>query len=112
MRHRLITLGATVDTVPEPSELPNLVAAVARCWASIHLADPDLARELLRRLPKMEISTTPPEAPAIAMHAAAPDLLAALKAVLTVWHDATATRHDDAAAEAAARAAIAKAEAG
>jgi hypothetical protein len=42
--------------------------------------------------------------------AAAPELLAALKAVLTVWHDATATRHDDAAAEAAALAAIAKAE--
>jgi hypothetical protein len=56
---------------------------------------------------------TQAEALAIAtfMHAA-PDLLAALKAVLTVWHDATATRHDDAAAEAAARAAIAKAEAG
>jgi hypothetical protein len=41
---------------------------------------------------------------------AAPDLLTALKAVLTVWHDATATRIDDEAAETAARAAIAKAE--
>jgi hypothetical protein len=38
------------------------------------------------------------------------DLLAALKAVLTVWHDATATRIDDDVAETAARAAIAKAE--
>ena len=42
--------------------------------------------------------------------AAADDLFAALKAVLTVWHDATATRQDDEAAEKAAHAAIAKVE--
>ncbi len=64
MKHRLVRLGARVETVPTAAELPALVAAVARHWASIHLADPDLARELLRRLPRMQISTneTPPPA--------------------------------------------------
>ena len=38
-------------------------------------------------------------------------MLAALKAVLTVWHDATATRQDDETAEQLARAAIAQATA-
>jgi hypothetical protein len=63
VKHRLVTLGAIISKVPKAPELPNLIAVVAHCWASIHLADPDLARELLRRLPTMDIST-PPEAPA------------------------------------------------
>lgn len=58
MTDRIHALGATVTRVPEAHELPDLVARVARLWAEIHAADPELAAELARRLPAMEITRT------------------------------------------------------
>lgn len=55
MPDRLERLGATVFRVPAADELPDLVARVARLWAEIHAADPDLALEIARKLPTMEI---------------------------------------------------------
>lgn len=55
MADRIHGLGATVMTVPRVEDLPALISRVARLWAEIHAADPDLALELARKLPKMEI---------------------------------------------------------
>lgn len=56
MSGRIHGLGAIVTRVPEPEELPDLVARVARLWAEIHAADPELADELARRLPDTEVT--------------------------------------------------------
>lgn len=55
MHDRIHGLGATVLNVPSPDELPTLVGRVARLWAEIHEADRELALELARKLPNMEI---------------------------------------------------------
>jgi hypothetical protein len=55
MPDRLKGLGATVTVVPAPEALPDLVARIARLWAELHEADPDLALEVARKLPSMEI---------------------------------------------------------
>jgi len=55
MAERVGRLGATVFKVPSPAELPDLAARVARLWAEIHEADPELALEIARKLPTMEI---------------------------------------------------------
>lgn len=52
---RIVKLSATVFNVPSPTELPDLLGRVARLWAEIHEADPDLAMELARKLPGTEI---------------------------------------------------------
>lgn len=52
---RIPELGAVVIAVPAPSELPTLVARIARLWAELHEADRDLALELARKLPGMTI---------------------------------------------------------
>lgn len=54
MADRIPVLAALVTRIPDPS-MPNLCARVARVWAEIHLADPDLAAELARKLPETEI---------------------------------------------------------
>lgn len=56
MSDRIHELGAVVTRVPEPNELPDLVARVARLWAEIHAADPELADELARKLPETVIT--------------------------------------------------------
>ena len=56
MPDRIDALGATVLVVPTRDQLPDLVARVARLWAEIHEADPELALELARKLPTTEIS--------------------------------------------------------
>jgi hypothetical protein len=48
-------LGATVQRVPPHEELPDLVARITRLWGELHLADPDLAKELARKLLTAEI---------------------------------------------------------
>jgi len=48
-------LGAVVLNVPAREELPALVSRVARLWAELHEADRELALELARKLPEMEI---------------------------------------------------------
>jgi len=48
-------LGAVVLKVPAREELPALVSRVARLWAELHEADRELALELARKLPEMEI---------------------------------------------------------
>lgn len=55
---RIDRLGATVFKVPSPDDLPDMVARVARLWAEIHEADPELALEVARKLPDMEIRRT------------------------------------------------------
>ena len=50
-----LQLGATVFKVPSPDEIPDLVARIARLWAEVHEADPELALAVARALPKMEI---------------------------------------------------------
>jgi hypothetical protein len=50
-----VQLGATVLKVPEPGEIPALVARIARLWAELHEADPNLARAVARSLKDMEI---------------------------------------------------------
>jgi hypothetical protein len=55
MTDRLKGLGATVFAVPAEAELPDLVARIARLWAELHEADRDLALEVARKLPAMEI---------------------------------------------------------
>jgi len=41
--------------VPPREELPDLIARITRLWGELHLADPDLAKELVRKLPTAEI---------------------------------------------------------
>ena len=41
--------------VPQPEELPALIARIARLWAGLHEANPDLAHTLLAHLPKTKI---------------------------------------------------------
>ncbi|MBK8246275.1 MAG: hypothetical protein IPK85_02530 [Gemmatimonadetes bacterium] len=53
---RIDKLGATVWRVPDKGDLPDAIARVARLWAEIHEADRELALELARKLPGMEIS--------------------------------------------------------
>lgn len=55
MAARLKGLGATVVVVPAPEALPELVSRIARLWAELHEADRELALELARKLPTMEI---------------------------------------------------------
>lgn len=50
-----VELGATVFKVPEPGEIPALVARIARLWAELHEADRELALAVARSLPRMEI---------------------------------------------------------
>ncbi len=52
---RIHSLGATVYCVPQRKELPDLIAQITRLWGALHLADPDLAQELARKLPTAEI---------------------------------------------------------
>ena len=52
---RIQSLGATVYRVPPREELPDLIAQITRLWGELHLADPDLAQELARKLPTAEI---------------------------------------------------------
>jgi len=52
---RIHGLGATVYRVPPRDELPDLIAQITRLWGQLHLADPDLAQELARKLPTAEI---------------------------------------------------------
>lgn len=56
MTDRIHELGAVVTRIPAPDELPDLVARVARLWAEIHAADPELAAELARRLPDTDVT--------------------------------------------------------
>jgi len=51
-----VQLAATVFKVPEPGEIPALVARIARLWAELHEADRDLALAVARSLSRMEIS--------------------------------------------------------
>lgn len=55
MADRIRGLGATVTVVPAPEALPDLVSRIARLWAELHEADPELALEVARKLPAMEI---------------------------------------------------------
>lgn len=55
MTDRLQRLGAMVFAVPAEDALPDLVARIARLWAELHEADRDLALEVARKLPTMEI---------------------------------------------------------
>lgn len=55
MSDRIERLGATVWRRPNKDELPDAVARVARLWAEIYEADRELALELARKLPTMEI---------------------------------------------------------
>ncbi len=52
---RIQSLGATVYRVPPREELTDLIARITRLWGALHLADPDLAKELARKLPTAEI---------------------------------------------------------
>lgn len=52
---RLQGLGATVLKVPDPDDIPALVARIVRLWAELHEVDPALARELARKLPAAQI---------------------------------------------------------
>ncbi len=52
---RIQRLGATVSRVPPREVLPDLIAQITRLWGELHLADPDLAQELARKLPTAEI---------------------------------------------------------
>ena len=54
-RQPRVQLGATVCKVPEPGEIPALVARIARLWAELHEADRELALAVARSLPHMEI---------------------------------------------------------
>ena len=54
-RERIQSLGATVHRVPPREELPDLIARITRLWGELHLADPNLAKELARKLPTAEI---------------------------------------------------------
>jgi hypothetical protein len=55
MSNIISALGAVVLTVPEPDELPTLVSRIARLWAELYEANPEMALELARKLPEMEI---------------------------------------------------------
>lgn len=55
MGDRIERLGATVWKIPAKDDLPDAIARVARLWAEIHEADQELAVELARKLPGMEI---------------------------------------------------------
>lgn len=55
MTERIKRLGAAVSVVPAPDALPDLVSRIARLWAELYTADRDLALELARKLPTMEI---------------------------------------------------------
>lgn len=61
MAERIHGLGATVLEVPARDELPILVSRVARLWAEIYEADHELALELARKLPTMEIRRAEPD---------------------------------------------------
>jgi hypothetical protein len=50
-----VQLSATVFKVPEPGEIPALLARIARLWAELHEYDRDLALVVARSLPRMEI---------------------------------------------------------
>lgn len=52
----MVKLGAVVSKVPNPDELPTLVAKIARLWAELHEANPSLALEVARALPSMKIT--------------------------------------------------------
>lgn len=52
----MVKLGAVVSKVPDPDELPTLVAKIARFWAELHEANPSLALEVARGLPLMKIT--------------------------------------------------------
>lgn len=52
---RIFDLSATVFETPPREALPNLIGRVARLWAEIATADRELALELARKLPTMEI---------------------------------------------------------
>ncbi len=52
---RIQSLGATVYRVPPREELPDLIAEITRLCGELHLADPDLAQELARKLRTTEI---------------------------------------------------------
>lgn len=60
MPDRIKNLGATVFSVPRKDELPDLIARIARLWAELHQADPELAIELAAKLPTMEIRRNDP----------------------------------------------------
>lgn len=53
---RIGDLGATVFAVPAREDIPALVARIARLWAELHEADPELALELARKLPTVRIT--------------------------------------------------------
>ena len=55
MSDQIKHLSAIVTKRPNQSDLPDLVARVARLWAEIHTADPELAIELAQKLPETEI---------------------------------------------------------
>lgn len=55
MVDRIHRLGTMVFQVPEPQDFPDLVARIARLWAELHEADPEMALELARKLPAMQI---------------------------------------------------------
>lgn len=56
MSDRIPRLGALVVSVPRRDEWPDLVARIARLWAELATADRELALELARKLPTMEIN--------------------------------------------------------
>lgn len=49
-------MGAIVLRVPERDEIPTLVARIARLWAELHEADPELALRVAAGLPHMTIT--------------------------------------------------------
>lgn len=55
MVDRIRDLGATVMVIPAPAALPELISRIARLWAELHEADPELAMELVRKLPETQI---------------------------------------------------------
>lgn len=55
MPDRIPALGAIVLVVPARDALPDLLARIARLWAELHEADPELALELARKLPETKI---------------------------------------------------------
>lgn len=55
MSEQIPALGAVVFTPTASADWPTQIALIARLWAELHEADPELARELARKLPHMEI---------------------------------------------------------
>ena len=56
MSDRIGDLGAVVYGVPDRSEVPDLVARIARLWAELSEFDRALALELARKLPSTRIT--------------------------------------------------------